>query len=194
MKLILENWNEFLNENDSNKTIEGKILKDIQDGKSLEEIKNRFKFSSPQKEKIVERAYNFYNKPIGFKDPPRAAAFTGDPEKAFNYFFGGQKTYRDDKRGIQYHGLGLFGQHGGGINLSHRNDISDVENLEDGNNKTRVFNIIKDENPEFMDFLAYVYLVAGTQNKRMVYKELMKKAEANQDGSRGILGVELRSK
>ena len=45
-----------------------------------------------------------------------------------------------------------------------------------------------------MDFLAYVYLVAGTQNKRMVYKELMKKAEASQDGKIGILGFELRSK
>ena len=111
----------------------------------------------------------------------------------------GRKSHKDDQRGVAYVGLGWMATHGGGIYVAHRNDLSDVESLEDKNNRLRVFDIIKKENPEFMEFLSYAYLIAGTQNNRMVFKELIKRHETNPTNTKiekatGSLGVELRSK
>ena len=192
MKLLLENWRQYVTENDLNESIEAKILKDIQDGKSLKQIKDRFKFSSPNKERIVDGAYAYYHK------PGQKAAFIGDPKKAFNVLFG-RKSHKDDQRGVAYVGLGWMATHGGGSYVAHRDDLSDVEGLEDKNNRLRVFDIIKKENPEFMEFLSYAYLIAGTQNNRIVFKELIKRHETNPTNTKiekvtGSLGVELRSK
>ena len=68
MKLLFENWRGYIKESNSG-TVEERILNDIFSGKTLEEIKTQYKFSSPEKERIVEGAYEYVtnsNRPAAF--------------------------------------------------------------------------------------------------------------------------------